>query len=142
MASQPVLDLDKLDDFPTIRINKKDYRIWSIDRLPPLDNHRVRKLLKRNDELARKDEITAKEEAELKKLFDEIARKVLDAPEAIHKKLTDKQRADIINVFQTPSLELFLKLGEMLAAANQTTATADSTSGSSSPTDSPGSTQP
>lgn len=141
MANTPVLDLDTIADRPTVVIRGKSYRLWSIDLLPPLDNHRVRKLLKRNNELAQKDELTKAEEKELKAIFDEITRIVLEAPDAVHAKLTDKQRAEIINVFQLPSLDLLVKFGEMLAAANPTT-TAAPTSGSPSPTDSPASTQP
>ena len=139
MASQPVLDLDTLTDRPTVRIARKDYRLWSIDMLPPLDNHRVRKLLRRNDELALKDDLTDKEEKELKVLFAAVAEIVLDAPAAVHKKLTDKQRAEIIRTFQMPSLDLLMKL---LAAAQPPAATDAQPTGATSPPDSVGSTQP
>lgn len=140
MASQPVLDLDTLADRPTVRINGKDYRLWSVDLLPPLDNHKVRKLLKRNEVLARQDDLTKAEEKELEKILDEICRIVLDAPEAVQKKLTAKQRAEIIQAFHLPSLQLLIK---MLAAADA--AVPDnpdaSRTGERSPDESAGSTQ-
>lgn len=139
MAGQTVLDLDTLIDRPVVVLGKKEYRLWTVDLLPPLDNHRVRKLLKRNDELALKDgELTKAEEKELAAIFGEIVRIVLDAPDGVHKKLTDKQRAEIIRVFQMPSLDLLMKV---LAAA-QATPGASQTTGSPSPTASPGTTQP
>lgn len=106
MATQSVLDLDRLVDRPTVRINKKEYRLFTIDLLPPIENYQVRKLLKRNDELALKDELSKAEEQELKGLLDKIARIVLDAPDAIHKKLTDRQRVEIVQLFPVPSLIL------------------------------------
>jgi hypothetical protein len=141
MASQqPVLDLDTLADRPTVIFGKKEYRLWSSDLLPPLDNHRVRKLIRRIDEIALKDgELTKAEENELKKLFDEVTRVVLDAPDAVHKKLTDKHRAEIIRTFQMPSLDLLLKV---LAAAQAQGATAAPPTGETSPLGSAGSTQP
>lgn len=139
MAGQTVLNLDTLADRPVVVIGTKEYRLWSIDILPPLDNHRVRKLLKRNDELAYKDgDLTRAEEAELKKLYDEIVRIVLDAPDAVHKKLKDKQRADIIRTFLLPSLDLLMKV---LAAAQGTSETTSPT-GATSSQESAGSTQP
>jgi hypothetical protein len=130
-----VLDLDTLTDRPVVRINQKDYRLWSIDLLPPIENHRIRKLMKRNDEHATKDDQTKAEEAELKTIFDQITRVVLDAPDAIHKKLTDKQRAEVIRTFQMPSLDLLTKV---LAAAMQGQAAAPT--GETSPGGSPAST--
>lgn len=136
MAGQTVLDLDTLADRPVVLINKKEYRLWSIDLLPPIENHRVRKLLKRNDELAAKDDLTLAEVKELQKIFDEITRTVLDAPLAIHKKLNDKQRAEIIRVFLMPSLDILMKL---LAAA--TPPTGETPTGATSSPDSAGSTK-
>lgn len=137
MAGQTVLDLDTLIDRPVVVIDQKEYRLWTSDLLPPLDNHRVRKLLKRNDELALKEELTKAEEKELSTIFGEIVRIVLDAPEAVQKKLVDKQRAEIIRTFQMPSLDLLMKV---LAAAQATQGTSQTT-GSPSPTASPGTTQ-
>ena len=139
MASTPVLDLDTLADKPTVRISGKLYRLWSIDTLPPLENHRVRKMLRRIDELSLKDDLTAKEDKELTSLFDDVTRVVIDAPEAVHKKLKPKQQADIIQSFLMPSLHL---IQGMLAAANSPTQTAESPTGASSPLGSAGSTQP
>lgn len=138
MAGQTVLDLDTLADRPVVLINKQEYRLWSIDLLPPIENHRVRKLLKRNDELAQKDDLSRAEEAELSKIFDEIARTVLDAPAAIHKKLTDKQRAEIIRSFLMPSLDILMKL---LAAATPPAASTETPTGATLPPDSAGSTK-
>jgi hypothetical protein len=137
MAGQTVLNLDTLTDRPVVIIGGQEYRLWSIDLLPPLDNHRVRKLLRRNDELALKEDLTDEEATELDRLFDAIVRIVLDAPAEIHEQLTNKQRAEIIRTFQMPSLDLLMKV---LAAAQATPATGLPPTGETSPGDSPATT--
>jgi hypothetical protein len=162
MAGQTVLNLDTLIDRPVVIISGEEYRLWSTDILPPLDNHRVQRLIKRVDAISLKEEPTDAELEELagpvvKKngkpqtdadgneirrselgLFSKITRIVLDAPDDIHKALTDKQRAEIIRTFLTPPqlLEVFAKV---LAAA-QATPTAVPPTGETSPGGSPGTT--
>lgn len=141
MATQPhVLDLDTFDDRPRVRIGKKEYRLWTIDLLPPIDNHRIRKLLKRNDELALQEDLSAADTKELKAIYYEVCRTVVDAPDAIHKKLTDKQRSEIIRTFQEPLIELLMKM--LAAAPTETTESALPPTGEKPPVDSAGSTQP
>lgn len=161
MAGQPVLNLDTFDDRTTVIVNGVHYRLWTIDILPPLDNHRVRRFLKRNDELAQKEELSDADIDELAGpaievpledgdppgtngattktvrrggLFEKCVRIILDAPDEIQQALNDKQRAEIIRAFQMPSPELLL-LTKLLAAAN-----APSPTGATSPPDSAGST--
>lgn len=146
MAGQPVLNLDSLIDRPVVIIGGAEYRLWTIDLLPPLDNYRVRRLIARGDALAMKEDLTPAEQDELAGsevdvltatgtvkqrrggVMDAIVRIVLDAPADVHEKLTDKHRSEIIRTFQMPSLDLLMKL---LAAANP--AGGPSTTGETSP---------
>ncbi len=141
MASTPVLDLDTLIDRPTVKIGARVYRLYTIDLLPPLDNYKVRKLIRRGDELSLKDDLTKTEEKELGSILDDVVRLVLDAPDAIHKKLTDRQRVEIFQTFHVPSLEAMRKA---LAAAFDLMPgpVAATPTGATSPPDSPASTQP
>lgn len=161
MASPSVvLDLDTLANRPTVIIGGHEYRLFTVDLLPPLDNYRLRKLVKRGDELSLKDDLTEAELDELAGpvvkdddgtpkttpegeklrrggLLDKIARIVIEAPIEVHEKLTDRQRVEIYQTFQVPSLHALLKLLPATAIPTEPTAT-----GATSPPDSVASTQP
>jgi hypothetical protein len=103
-TSVPVLTLDSLIDRPVVVINGSEYELMTRGGLPPLDVARLAKYSRRVEALIEKsqtEDLKATEEKELEVLPDKICRLILMAPDAVQKKLTDKQRMDITATFLT-----------------------------------------
>lgn len=174
MANQPVLNLDRLADRPVVIIGGEEYRLYTTDLLPPLDHYRVRKLIKRIDEItlqadgsprfdlteAEEDELAGREVTEPAAdgapsgrksrtpraavrmvrrggLLDQAVRIVLDAPDAIHTRLDDRQRVEVLATFHMPSWLLRDAVPAATPAASETAIP----TGETSPADSVASTQ-
>ncbi len=157
MAQQTVLNLDRLTDRPVVVINGAEHRLYTVDLLPPLENYRLRKMLKRIEELSTKEDLTDAEIDELAGpesdeteevdgetvkvrrggLLDKATRIILKAPLDVHQKLRDHQRVEIIQLFPVPSLIL-----KYTAAATEKAAEAETEpipTGSTSAPESPAS---
>lgn len=163
MASKFTLNLDQLVDRPVVIIGADEYRLYTTDLLPPLDNYRVKKLVKRIDEIALHPDGTTRldlSDAELDELagpvvkkngkpvkdadghevrrgglLDKAVRIVLEAPADIHERITDRQRVEILSTFYMPSWLL-----PTVATASEA-ATTTSPTGETSPAGSPASIQ-
>ena len=96
--AQPLLDLTTLVERPFIRIDGQRYDLVDARELSPLDFHR---LMRKLGEIQAIDPTTA-DEAELTrlaKLWDELCRSILIAPDEIHARLKDHHRTAIIRAF-------------------------------------------
>lgn len=94
--AKPILDLDSLTDRPVIQINGHEHWLITPDVMPVLDNYTFTKKAARADALAAKTDLTDEERQELQVLPDELCRLVLDAPDAVHGGLNDRQRMLIV----------------------------------------------
>ncbi len=97
--SVPLLTLDTLIDRPVVVIAGKEYLLITNAMLPPLAAHRIQRLSMRIDELLKQDALTKEQEDELDGIPNQMCRIILEAPDAVQKKLTDRQRMDIIGTF-------------------------------------------
>jgi hypothetical protein len=113
-SSSRVLDLSVFTDDKTIRILGTDYPLSPVDSLSILEYNRWAKLGARVDVLVnRETDHTAAEAAELSSLLDTLCRMVLQAPDAIHVRLKDLHRFQIINAF----VELLRSMNPAIAGA-------------------------
>lgn len=96
-----VLDLDRphLDTHPNVTIDGVPYALEIAASMPPLDSHRLIRLTRQVDTLMAKETLSEAEETELLGLPNAMCRLVLEAPDAVHAKLTDTQRMSIVRAF-------------------------------------------
>lgn len=106
-----LLTLDSFIDRPVIVIKNVEYLLITNAMLPPLDAHRVQRYANRIDALMQQAEVSDAEEKELKTLPDKMCRLILEAPDAIHKTLTDRQRMEVIGAFVTAPMKMAGMLG-------------------------------
>lgn len=88
----PILDLDSLVDRPTVVIGGNEYWLITLDIMPPLDTHRLQRGMQRVAALLSQAELTDDEQKELEVLPDTLCRLVLDAPDSVHKPLSNRTR--------------------------------------------------
>jgi len=96
--TQPLLDLTTLVERPFIRIDGEKYDLVTAGEMSPLDFHR---LMRRIQEIQAVDPSTAGEPelVRVAKLWDELCRSVLLAPDDIHVRLKDHHRTAILRAF-------------------------------------------
>ena len=95
-----VLEIETLLPKDVVKVDGVKYELRQPDQLLSLfDYTRFERLLDRVLELTSKDEITPAENDELERAADRMTRIVLDAPEAVHAKLTPRQRMKVIMSF-------------------------------------------
>lgn len=94
----PVLDLT-LNDRPTIRINGKSYEMRTSDEFAFLTFRQHQRKFQRLGELLRKKKTTQAEEKEMARLLDEFVRELVIAPAAVHDKMRDSHRLEIVKAF-------------------------------------------
>ena len=94
-----VLDLDKPRG-SVVTVNGKEYRLRESGTLPPSESRKLIQHSRRIDALIGKDgELTPEEDKELAGLPNVMCRLVFDAPDAVHKKLSDDQRMTLVSAF-------------------------------------------
>jgi len=128
MADQ-MFNLDELVEGPTVSIDGQAYPLAGPHALSPLEMYRNLKAARRLQALIDKAELTEAEEAELGQIPDQVCRAVLDAPDAVHARLTDRQRMKVIELFSTLSRAPH----QAPAGATPTASTGARTGASSSP---------
>jgi hypothetical protein len=102
-----LLDLSKLFDRSTVRINGTDFPLKTNGELPPLTTNRLSDQGMRVEELTRKRKLTKAESDELATLAREMCAAVLVAPTKVIAKLSHEQHWAVCQafLFQTnPSL--------------------------------------
>lgn len=95
----PILSLDSLVDRPVVLIDQVEYELLTPALLPPLDAHRYQRYSERCLKLMDQDTLTPEEEHELEQLPDKMCRLVLVAADAVHDKLTTRERVRICATF-------------------------------------------
>jgi hypothetical protein len=96
--TEPLLDLTTLVERPFISIDGQKYELVTAGEMSPLDFHR---LMRRIQEIQAVEPSTAGEPelVRVAKLWDELCRSVLLAPDDIHTKLKDHHRTAILRAF-------------------------------------------
>lgn len=94
----PLLDLTTLIERPFVQIDGQRYDLVDAGEMSPLDFHR---LMRKLGEIQAIDPMTT-DEAELTriaKLWDDLCRQILLAPDEIHARLKDHHRTAILRAF-------------------------------------------
>lgn len=94
-----LLNLDTLTDRPTVIVDGVAYPLRAVDGFSILEFKRHMKAAPRIGELLDREDLTEDEGAELSRLLDASARRVLAAPADVHDKLNDMQRLQVYSVF-------------------------------------------
>lgn len=125
-AKKPLLDLDTLVVRPTVRIDGVEYEMVAPDELSILEYHRLINLGKRLDAIEQVEEPTEAQEIEYEDLLDTLCRRILLAPDEVHKRLKRPQRAAVALTFtQLRLMASFRTVGALVEASQAETATAD-----------------
>lgn len=95
----PILDLGPLLDRPKVRIDGKLYEMRTADEFTYLIFRQHQRRFMRLGKLLRKKRTSAAEEKEQARLLDEFTRLFVLAPEAVHAKMRDTHRFEIIKSF-------------------------------------------
>jgi hypothetical protein len=93
------LDLGSLKDRPTVTIDGKKYEMRTSNEFAYLVYRSHQRRFERLGTLMRKRRPTKKEEQEQARLLDDFARHLVIAPDAVHEKLRDSHRMDIVLFF-------------------------------------------
>lgn len=125
----PILNLDSLVDRPTVVIDGTEYWLVTPDILPPLDGHRLQRLMGRVMTLSGQATLSEDEERELGGLPDRLCRLVLEAPDAVHQKLDDRRRMLIAETAVT-TFRSGLQMAPMAGPASPTARPSTGESGS------------
>lgn len=100
MANQtPLLDLKTLTERHTVRVDGKAYTLKPMSRFSVLETLAFPEQTARLSALATLKKLTPEQNDEIERLLDEICRVILDAPDAVHERLTGPQRMQVCNVF-------------------------------------------
>lgn len=99
--TDPILDLDTLTDRRTITINKKSFKLRSLDEFSFLYGRQLGKRYQRLGALLSAEKLTKKDEGERDRLLDDFCRLILVAPDQVHQALEAHHRARIVNAFFT-----------------------------------------
>jgi hypothetical protein len=97
--TEPVLSLDTLVDRKGIRIDGETYGLRNPGELSAVEYHSVFQKGSRFDILQMKPEVSEEEGAEMGRLLDFICRVILDAPDEVHRKLSDTHRLYVMKLF-------------------------------------------
>ncbi len=98
-AGRPILEIEALEEYPTVIIGKTAYALCPPDALTLAALKRFTKLAPQIDELFRLENPTPEQEQELSAALDRMTRLVLEAPEDVYQRLTDVQRWQIYRAF-------------------------------------------
>jgi hypothetical protein len=108
----PLLNLDTLSQPLTVAtIDGEPYPIRSADQLSLAGYHVCQRAGERLDVLWGQPVLSDDESAELSMLLDRVTRVVLDAPDAVHRRLTDLQRLAVAESFIRLPLPTLRSLG-------------------------------
>lgn len=97
----PTLDLGSLNDRPTVRIDGKTYEMRTRDEFAYLTYRSQQRSFDRLGALMRKRRVTKAEEQEQARLLDAFVRQLVIAPEAIHDRMRDSHRLEIVKFFSS-----------------------------------------
>lgn len=106
--AEPLLDLSTVLEPVHVRIDGVPHRLWHRDNLTLAQTVRLEDLGPRVQQLfaaLRDDTLDAAGEAELDQKLTAATRVVLDAPEAVHERLSQQQRFQILRTFMQLSTE-------------------------------------
>lgn len=98
-APVPILDISTLVTREHVRIDGALYALRNADELTYLFNRTLGAKFGRVGGLLQRKKRTKAQEQEKHQLLDECCRAVLDAPPAVHQKLSDRHRMEIVAVF-------------------------------------------
>lgn len=106
-STAPILDLATIANRPTVAVDGAAYPMRAEVDFTIFQYSQHRREIPRFSELMNLDrEMTDAEGKELQQLLDRLCRRVLDAPPAVHEKLTDGLRVQIVNeFFHNPDLK-------------------------------------
>ena len=98
-SSTPVLSLSTLVECPVVAIDGERYALHPADSLSLFVRMELEATERQLSQLLSAPARTNVEKADVARLLDQVCRKVLEAPDAVHAKLTDVQRMLICEVF-------------------------------------------
>lgn len=139
-ATRPLLDLTTLIQRETIRVDGVVYDLRNSSELTIFDLARLQRTADRVHQLDQIAEPTVDERDEYARLVEKAVRVILDAPEAVHTKLSTAQREAILWTFiglSQPSLGLTRAPGTETAATAPTKTARRSARGSRASTVAP-----
>ncbi len=99
MSKKNLLEITTEIQRCSVTIDGQSYEVISVDELAIADYHRFGRKGLRIDFLMGKDTPTDEELAEVSKILDELCRAVLQAPDEVHRKLTEGHRLSLVKVF-------------------------------------------
>jgi hypothetical protein len=100
--ADPVLDLNTLFTRAIVRIDSAPYELRNLGELPIAHETRFDRQADQINALLAADSLTEEQDAEMSRLLDARCRAVLIAPDEVHRRLTDRQRSQILQVFFRP----------------------------------------
>lgn len=95
----PILDLGTLASRPTVRIDGKSYEMRTSDEFTYLVYRQYQRQFQRLGVLLKKKRASQAEEKEQVRLLEDVVRKILLAPDAVHARLRDTHRLEIVKAF-------------------------------------------
>lgn len=99
--TDPVLELTTLTDRASIRIDGKPYELRHRDEFAYMAFRRHAHRFQRLGQLLRAKTISEKAEKEQSRLLDQFTQAILIAPPAVHAKLRDTHRLEIVKAFSS-----------------------------------------